>query len=313
MTELNNNTENDLNYISVSSSKISLDNNDKFYNCTKCPSLIEILSINEDNNIIEFKCLNKECNDIKTMPIKEYLDRIEKYKIRYINEETCAEHILCQNNKYVSYCFECNCHLCEECLKTRAHIFHNKSNIIEIKPIKEELEIIKEVLKYYEINIKNLKNEKINKLKELENLLCIHKINENKNIKNKIETNENNKSKDLELNHNKYISDIEEIKMRYEKEIKERENKYKQDEYKIKSKYKIKNEKDYIIHQLKIEKLEKKYKNILNSLEYDKKIDNMTNIKKISEIVYNTYNYYNNIYYYSANINNNKNNLKKRR
>ena len=34
--------------------------NDLYYNCSECPSLIEILSINEDNNIIEFKCLNKD-------------------------------------------------------------------------------------------------------------------------------------------------------------------------------------------------------------------------------------------------------------
>ena len=35
------------------------------YNCTECSSLIEILSINEDNNCIEFKCLNKENNHEK--------------------------------------------------------------------------------------------------------------------------------------------------------------------------------------------------------------------------------------------------------
>ena len=28
------------------------------FNCPLCSSLIEILSINENNNIIEFKCLN---------------------------------------------------------------------------------------------------------------------------------------------------------------------------------------------------------------------------------------------------------------
>ena len=34
--------------------------------------MIEILLINEENNIIEFKCLNKE-HEKKVMPIKEYL------------------------------------------------------------------------------------------------------------------------------------------------------------------------------------------------------------------------------------------------
>ena len=42
-----------------------------YYNCTECSSLIEILSINENNNIIEFKCLNKEKNhDTKIMALK---------------------------------------------------------------------------------------------------------------------------------------------------------------------------------------------------------------------------------------------------
>ena len=30
-----------------------------YYNCSECSSLIEIISINDDNNIIEFKCLNR--------------------------------------------------------------------------------------------------------------------------------------------------------------------------------------------------------------------------------------------------------------
>ena len=34
--------------------------NDFYYNCSECSSLIEILSINIDNNIIEFKCLSKD-------------------------------------------------------------------------------------------------------------------------------------------------------------------------------------------------------------------------------------------------------------
>ena len=38
-------------------------NNNIYYNCTECSSLIEILSINEYNNIIEFKCLNQHKNE----------------------------------------------------------------------------------------------------------------------------------------------------------------------------------------------------------------------------------------------------------
>ena len=54
---------------------------DIYYNCTECPSLIEIISINVENNIIEFKCLNEENNhEKKIMPLKEYISKMEKYK-----------------------------------------------------------------------------------------------------------------------------------------------------------------------------------------------------------------------------------------
>ena len=306
MTELNNKIENNQNDLSPETpeplrEKNGTVNESKFFDCTECSSLIELLSINEDSNIIEFRCLNKDCHNAKkTMSIKEFFKKMEKNKKTSINEDKCREHISCKNNKYVSYCFDCKCHLCEECLKTRAHICHNKNNIIEIKPIKEELNIIEEVINHYKNNIDNLKNEKINKKKELENLLNQEKINEDKKIKNKIEINDQNKDIELKLNHDKYISDIEEIK----KKLKDRENKYKQDEYKINNKYKIMNEKEINIHKLEMDKLSKKYKDIFENLKYDEKIENMINIKKINEVVYNTYNSHNDHYYNSMNINN---------
>ena len=279
MSEINNKIENNSNHASSTTYEPLIDNN-IFYNCTKCSSLIEILSINEENNIIEFRCLNKDCHDEKKrMPIKEYFEKMEKNKQKSINEDKCREHISCKNNKYVSYCFDCNCHLCEECLKTRGHICHNKNNIIEIKPVKEELNIIEEVIKHYKNTIENLKNEKINKEKELENSLNQEKINEVKKIKDKNEINEQSKTKELKLNRDKYISDIEEIKKKYEKELKERENKYKKDEDKINNKYKIKKEKENILHKLKMDELSKKYKDIIDNLKFVEKIENMINIK----------------------------------
>ena len=281
MTDFKNKIENNLNNIPSAISKSLEAKNDILYNCTECSSLIEILSIDENKNIIEFKCLNKDCHDSKkTMTIKEYFEKMEKNKKININEDICKEHINCKNNKFVSFCFDCNCHLCEECLKTRAHICHNKNNIIEIKPIKEEISIVEEVIKYYKNKIENLKKEKINKIKELDNYLDLEKINEDKKIKNKIEINKKSQAKELKLNHDKYISDIEEIKKRYEKEIKDRENKYKKDEDKINNKYKIMNEKENIIHKLKMDELNKKYKDIIDNLKYDEKIENLINAKK---------------------------------
>ena len=295
MAEINNKIKNN-----SSDALTTKENYDTMYNCTECSSLIEILLINEDKNIIKFKCINKNCGAKKEMPINEYFEKMEKHKQRLVNEDICREH---NSNKYVSYCFDCNCHLCEECLKTGEHIGHNKNNIIEIKPIKEELNIIDEVIKDYKINIEKLKNEKINRIKELENSLNANKIKEDIKLKNKIELNEKKKSAEVKLNHDNYYSDIKEIKKRYEKEIKDRENKYKKDEDKIYNKYKIMEEKEYIIQKLKLEELDKKYEDIINNLTYDKRIENMSNTKKINQIIYNSYNSYKNNYYNSININ----------
>jgi hypothetical protein len=114
-----------------------------YYNCTQCSSLIEISSINVENNKIEFKCCNDE-HEKQTMKIKAYLDTMKFNNKEQLNKDRCEIH---DNNKYKCYCFDCNCHLCEECLKTRTHINHQKNLIIEIKPVEEELEIMEEIIK----------------------------------------------------------------------------------------------------------------------------------------------------------------------
>ena len=48
------------------------------------------------------------------MPLKEYLEKMKKHNNRNLNCEECEIHK--KNNKYVSYCFNCKCHLCKECL-----------------------------------------------------------------------------------------------------------------------------------------------------------------------------------------------------
>ena len=129
---------------------------------------------------------------------------MEKYKQKNIYDK-CKEH---KNKKYISYCLECNLHLCEECLKSRTHINHTKNNIIEIIPIKEELCIIEEIIKYYNKEIENLKNQKLNKEKELNNELKNRKEKENNRIKEIIKKNNEKKYNELKLSKERYISDI---------------------------------------------------------------------------------------------------------
>ena len=113
------------------------------YNCPECSSIIEILSINETSNIIEFKCLNK--HNSKGMAINEYLEKMDFYRNKTINEDICKIHNV-NNNKYISYCFDCNLHLCKECLSSKKHINHFKNSIFEIQPDITELDIIKEII-----------------------------------------------------------------------------------------------------------------------------------------------------------------------
>ena len=150
-----------------------------YYNCTECSSMIEIIEINK--NFIKFKCLNN--NHENTIQISEFLEKMKIYNNRNINYDKCDKH---NNNNYICYCFDCNFHLCNECLKKREHINHHKNYIIEINPTEEELNIIKDMINKNKNIIKNLKIERDNILKDLEEQLKINKNNIEESRKEKM-------------------------------------------------------------------------------------------------------------------------------
>ena len=275
--------------------------NNLYYNCTDCPSLIEILSINKNTNIIRFKCLNEDNNNIKEMPIKEYLVKMKKYKNKEINNDKCDIHNT-NNSKYINYCLNCNQHLCNECLVTRKHINHNKNNVVEIQPTDEELHKMNNIIKDYQNKIEYLNQLKINRPKELKDLIFKRKIQINKKVKEILNQNKINEQNELKLYNDIYLLDIEEIKKRYENEIIERKNRLKEDENEIIKKYKLINEKERVNHKYKINEMNKLYARKIKTL--DTKIENMTNLKKINELIYNTYYMYNNNYYNAINLRN---------
>ena len=142
-------------------------NNNIGYNCSECSSLIEILSINEDNNTIKFNCINNHKNNIK---IKEYLEKMEKYKDNKNINENCEIHTKTKDYiKYVNFCFNCKLHLCKECLKSKIHKNHNKIYIFEIQPNEEELNLIEQKFIFYNNYIKSITFEKESKVEELKN------------------------------------------------------------------------------------------------------------------------------------------------
>ena len=189
---------------------------DPFYNCSECSSQIEILYIDNDN--IEFICFNKTNPHKRKMLISEY---INKMKMHYIdtNNEKCMKH----NKEYVSYCLECNIHLCDMCLISREHLIHDKIYLKEILPNKKELSITLNIIDEYEnkkelIYLKNLYEIIYNAYNKANNNYY-NCINMNTMIINYIENNPTLKNK---LSKDEY-DDVIKIKRRKDKtkEIKE--------------------------------------------------------------------------------------------
>ena len=272
---------------------------DCFSICPECSSSIEILSINENNNIIEFRCIKE--NKEYTMTIKEYINKIKEKEEKNIEElkDKCKIH----NKNNECYCFDCNCHLCNECLKTRIHINHKKSNIIEIKPVEEELNIVNKVIEKYKDKLEKLIKEHSIRKKQIEKKLENEKENEDKKLQKEREKNKIKEGKELKKNNEKYLKDIDELRKEYENKIKLRKKEYEEENNKIYNKYKLMNEKEEIKIKIKIENLIEKYNKEINNSKYEREIEDIDNILKINEMIYSIYDIYKNNYYNAININ----------
>jgi len=277
--------------------------NDISYNCTECSSLIEIISLYQDNNFIKFKCLNKNNCHEKTLSIKEYLQNMKNHYNKQLNDDICKVHTN-KTEKYVCYCFNCKNHLCKECLESRTHLKHNKNSIMEIQPIQEELNIMKEIINDYKTKVEKLKNENMIFNQNLDKSLNDKKSKLKKIFEEQIQKNKDNKLRDLNLNNQKFKLEIEEIKRKYEEELRIKKIEYEKNNSKINNEYKEKNKKNEIILASKINKLHQKYNEEVERLGYAKKIENLNSIVKFNEIVYYTYLFYNHNYYNCINLNN---------
>ena len=167
-----------------------------FCHCTECSSPIEILFI--DNNNIEFQCCNKKGNHKIKMLIEDYINKMKNQNFDIMKDK-------CFNNNHYktfeSFCFECKMNLCEECLKSREHLNHDKISIKEILPKNNELKLVEKIIKDCELkdelnNLKNLIEMMYDTYKEYSNnyyyAMNIHHIliyftNNNQYIKNNLE------------------------------------------------------------------------------------------------------------------------------
>jgi len=294
--------------ISTLKEKSEIENNN-FTICPDCGSLIAILSINENNSSLEYKCLNeKKKHTEKTkfiITIEEYLKKIKENKNNKIDEIKDKCQIENHNlNNYISYCLDCKCHLCDECLKTKEHINHRKSNMVEIQPIQEELKVIKEVINDYKKEKIDLENANIEKVKEIDKLLKKEKEEEKNNYNNKIKDSEKKEKEELKENENKYLSDIEDIKKEYEEKLEIRKKNYLEDNEKVIAKFKLKYRELEDEFNLNIKRLISNYDATKQNLGFINEIKRKENMLELNEIIYNTYYYYTNNYYNSMSINN---------
>ena len=132
------------------------------YNCTECTSLIEIISLNNTLNEIEFRCLNNS-HRIKK-PLNDYLDIMRNYKYAASMKTEC-ECVGHNKSEYEYYCLNCDKHLCKLCLESKEHLYHIKFNIMaEISLTKEEEKLIE---KFIDDNNNNAQLERYKDVKDL--------------------------------------------------------------------------------------------------------------------------------------------------
>ena len=251
--------------------------------CIKCKLIICNDCINNHIEQSQGNCSNEFFIDYNEIGIK------------------CFEH---PNNINMCFCNNCQKHLCSECLKSKKHKYHIKTDFIEIKPSEEE------VNKYFSI-IDLLKNVKQN-LKQVQ----IEKIKEARH-----------NASDQEYNILKlFQSNVSKINRDMEKEIKDEKKKFSEECDKLYQEYLDNVESKKINLEKKVKEINWKYENLFNDEKniYDKKIDELNNkimkdyqalykkdfpiqinlvnnLIKINEIIYHSFLAYENNYY--ANIN----------
>ena len=111
------------------------------YVCTKCDSIPEIISIDYNKGIIEFKC---QTHDIQKVNMSEYFEQESKFLYYNIR---CAEHKTRIQKEYLSYVFnhfiDTKKNLCENCSKGEKSMSIKVNEINNICPIH-----IKKYIKY---------------------------------------------------------------------------------------------------------------------------------------------------------------------
>lgn len=202
-------------------------NDNESYLCTECSSNIEIISLDEKNNIMSFKCPN---HGSKNMTINDYLNNMKKNAFLYNKCYSCQkQQNEINNNELFKYCTDCQLIICNNCImnhdKQHFKIKNNlKTTICNLHPKNKNISycvdckchLCKECLKHR----KHMRHKKqiIEEIKpsfdEINTLLKV--INEYKVNINNSEIEENNKLVELD---NKFNEDKEKETAEFNKDI----------------------------------------------------------------------------------------------
>ena len=214
-------------------------------------NICNICKNGKENLKLCIKCKLIVCNDCINNHIEQSQGNCSNEFFIDYNEIgiKCFEH---PNNINMCFCNNCQKHLCSECLKSKKHKYHIKTDFIEIKPSEEE------VNKYFSI-IDLLKNVKQN-LKQVQ----IEKIKEARN-----------NASDQEYNILKlFQSNVSKINRDMEKEIKDEKKKFSEECDKLYQEYLDNVESKKINLEKKVKEINWKYENLFNDEKniYEKKI-----------------------------------------
>ena len=237
--------------------KIDDNNNTLIFKCLnpKEKKIVKTIPINEYLNLIkknsylfsECSLCNKKQNEFKNTPVFSYCikcdsiicsDCINKHleinKKNHPNLNT--EFIIKNNKKYINcllhpkeknlaFCFNCNTHICKECMKSKKHINHTKNNIMEVLLTNEMINILNGIIEVYKERIIQLNKEKQNEKTKIKLFDAKEKIKgiKTKPIKDKIKEIQ----KELLENEKLLNENLYKLKLKYENEVKLCKNKFK--------------------------------------------------------------------------------------
>ena len=315
--------------------KIDDKNNILIFKCLnpKEKKILKTIPINEYLNLMkknsylfsECSLCNKKQNEFKHNPVFSYCikcnviicsDCINKHlKINKKNHpDLNTEFIIKNNKKYINcllhpkeknlaFCFNCNTHICKECMKSKKHINHTKNNIMEVSLTNEMINILNGIIEVYKERIIQLNKEKQNEKTKIKLFDAKEKIKgiKTKKIKDKIKEIQ----KELLENEKLLSENLYKLKLKYENEVKLCKSKYKTVKDNIYKKYERLNVSYNATFNEFDDNLKIEYRNNnAGNLEYNKKINIADDLLLINQLIKNVEENYPDNYYNNNNINN---------